>query len=35
MSVYYTAIPLTAGKTVAAITLPDNGDLHLFAGTIG
>jgi beta-glucosidase len=35
VSVYYSAIPLTAGKTVSAITLPDNGNLHLFAATIG
>ncbi|HEX4225895.1 MAG TPA: glycoside hydrolase family 3 C-terminal domain-containing protein [Pseudonocardiaceae bacterium] len=31
VSIYDTAIPLTSGKTVAAVTLPDNSDLHLFA----
>jgi beta-glucosidase len=35
VSVYYSAIPLTAGKTVAAVTLPENADLHLFAAAIG
>jgi beta-glucosidase len=30
VSIYDTTIPLTAGKTVSAITLPNNGDLHLF-----
>ncbi|HEY2698660.1 MAG TPA: glycoside hydrolase family 3 C-terminal domain-containing protein [Pseudonocardiaceae bacterium] len=30
VSIYDTTIPLTAGKTVAAITLPNNSDLHLF-----
>jgi beta-glucosidase len=30
VSIYDTTIPLTAGKTVAAVTLPNNSDLHLF-----
>ncbi|HVV18159.1 MAG TPA: glycoside hydrolase family 3 C-terminal domain-containing protein [Pseudonocardiaceae bacterium] len=34
VSVYYSAIPLTAGKTVALVTLPDNANLHLFAAAI-
>ena len=34
VSIYDTTIPLTAGKTVAAITLPNNSDLHLFAMAI-
>ena len=35
VSVYYTAIPLDPGKTVRFITLPTNGDLHVFAMVIG
>ena len=35
VSVYYSAIPLTAGKTVSAITLPNDANLHLFAASIG
>jgi beta-glucosidase len=35
VSVYYSAIPLSAGRTVARITLPDDGNLHLFASAIG
>ena len=31
VSIYDTTIPLTADKTVAAVTLPSNSDLHLFA----
>jgi beta-glucosidase len=31
VSIYSTTIPLTSGKTVAAITLPSDSDLHLFA----
>ncbi len=34
VSVYYTAISLQAGKTVASITLPNNSNLHLFALTV-
>lgn len=35
VSVYFSGVPLTAGKTVAAVTLPNNANLHLFAATIG
>jgi beta-glucosidase len=35
VSVYYSGVPLTAGKTVAAVTLPNDANLHLFAATIG
>jgi beta-glucosidase len=35
VSLYYSAVALTAGKTVAAITLPDNGNLHVFAVGVG
>ncbi len=34
VSVYYTAVSLQAGKTVASITLPTNSNLHLFAMTV-
>lgn len=34
VSVYYTAVGLQSGKTVASITLPNNSNLHLFAMTI-
>ncbi|HEX3780051.1 MAG TPA: glycoside hydrolase family 3 C-terminal domain-containing protein [Pseudonocardiaceae bacterium] len=34
VSVYDTTVPLTAGKTVAAVTLPSNADLHVFAASI-
>ncbi len=27
---YYTQVPLTAGKTVAAVTLPTNANIHIF-----
>jgi beta-glucosidase len=30
VAVYYAQIPLIAGRTVTAVTLPDNRDLHLF-----
>jgi beta-glucosidase len=35
VSVYYSAVPLSAGKTVAAVTLPNNTNLHVFALTTG
>jgi len=31
VSVYYTGVALEAGKTVQAIALPDDGNLHIFA----
>lgn len=31
---YYNSVPVTPGKTVAAITLPYNGKIHIFAITI-
>jgi len=34
VSLYASSIPLTAGKTVAYVTLPDNPDLHVFAMAI-
>ncbi|WP_328540298.1 glycoside hydrolase family 3 C-terminal domain-containing protein [Streptomyces sp. NBC_00344] len=34
VSLYSAAIPLTQGKQVAYVSLPDNAELHLFAGTI-
>ncbi|HEY4464733.1 MAG TPA: glycoside hydrolase family 3 C-terminal domain-containing protein [Streptosporangiaceae bacterium] len=35
VSVYLTAVPLTAGKTVAYVTLPSNSGLHIFATAFG
>jgi beta-glucosidase len=35
VSLYLTTIPLTAGKTVAYITLPNNDNLHIFATALG
>ncbi|HEX4832522.1 MAG TPA: glycoside hydrolase family 3 C-terminal domain-containing protein [Trebonia sp.] len=35
VSVYLSAIPLTAGKTVASVTLPGNSSMHVFATAIG
>ncbi len=34
VSVYYTAVGLQSGKTVASITLPNNSKLHVFAMTV-
>ncbi len=34
VSVYYTAVGLQSGKTVASVTLPNNTKLHVFAMTI-
>ena len=34
VSIYYSAIGLQVGKTVQSITLPNNGNLHIFAATI-
>ncbi|MFI6809094.1 glycoside hydrolase family 3 C-terminal domain-containing protein [Streptomyces luteogriseus] len=34
VSLFTAAVPLTAGKQVASITLPDNQNMHLFAATI-
>jgi beta-glucosidase len=31
VSLYLTSVPLTAGKTVAYVTLPSNADMHIFA----
>lgn len=35
VSVYSATIPLTAGKTVASVTLPDNFQHHVFAISVG
>jgi beta-glucosidase len=35
VSLYATSVPLTAGKQVAAVSLPSNVRLHLFAASIG
>ncbi|MCF3963102.1 glycoside hydrolase family 3 C-terminal domain-containing protein [Streptomyces fuscigenes] len=35
VSLYASSVPLTAGKQVAYVTLPDNAALHLFAAAIG
>jgi hypothetical protein len=32
---YLTTIPLTAGKTVASVTLPSNASIHVFAAAFG
>ena len=32
--VYYNSIPITAGKTVKTVTLPNDPDIHLFAMTV-
>lgn len=34
VSLYAASIPLTAGKQVAYVTLPNNGRLHIFAATV-
>jgi beta-glucosidase len=34
VSLYAASIPLTAGKQVAYLTLPNNGRLHIFAATV-
>jgi beta-glucosidase len=34
VSLYAASVPLTAGKQVKAVTLPSNGQLHIFATTI-
>jgi beta-glucosidase len=34
VSIYYSAVPLQSGKTVASVTLPSNSNLHLFAMTV-
>jgi beta-glucosidase len=35
VSLYLTTVPLTAGKTVASVTLPSNSGLHVFAVAFG
>ena len=35
MSLYLTTVPLTAGKTVASVTLPGNANIHVFATAFG
>jgi beta-glucosidase len=35
VSVYSAVLPLTAGKTVASVTLPENFQLHIFAMGVG
>lgn len=35
VDVYYASVPLQPGKTVASITLPNDGDMHIFAGGTG
>ena len=35
VSVYLTTVPLTAGKTVAYVTLPSDSNLHIFATAFG
>ena len=35
VQVYFTSIPLQAGKRVVAVTLPNNSELHIFAMAIG
>jgi beta-glucosidase len=35
VSLYAASIPLSAGKQVAYLTLPNNGSLHVFADTVG
>lgn len=35
VSLYLTAVPLAAGKTVAYVTFPDNPNLHVFATAFG
>ncbi|MBP0459694.1 glycoside hydrolase family 3 C-terminal domain-containing protein [Streptomyces montanisoli] len=35
VSLYASSVPLTAGKQVAYVTLPDNASLHVFATAIG
>lgn len=34
VSLYASTVPLTVGKQVACLTLPDDENLHLFAATI-
>ena len=34
VGLYAASVPLTAGKQVAYLTLPSNGRLHIFAGTV-
>ena len=35
VSLYLTTVPLTAGKTVASVTLPGNANIHVFATAFG
>jgi beta-glucosidase len=35
VSLYLSSIPLTAGKTVASVTLPSNSNMHVFATAFG
>ena len=35
VSVYLSAMPLTAGKTVAWVTLPNDPDMHIFSAAFG
>jgi beta-glucosidase len=35
VSLYLTTVPLTAGKTVASVTLPGNANMHVFATAFG
>jgi beta-glucosidase len=35
VSVYLTTVPLTAGKTVAYVTLPSDSNMHIFAAAFG
>jgi beta-glucosidase len=34
VSLYSTSVPLTAGKTIAYVSLPNNGRLHIFATSV-
>lgn len=35
VSLYLSTVPLTAGKTVACVLLPDNTNMHVFATAFG
>ena len=35
VSLYLTTVPLTPGKTVAVVTFPSNGNMHVFATGFG
>jgi beta-glucosidase len=34
VSLYSTSVPITAGKTIAFVTLPGNSRLHIFATSV-